>query len=113
MTDDEKEIMELKARIAELESRAVGALEFVSYDGKWPNLCSGMLCFKLGGKLYVWENPLHSNGYVEYRGPGTNYTTVEGPWVVTFPKDFPEFLRPAVTEMVNENVEHGCCGGCI
>lgn len=112
MTDDEKEIMELKARIAELESRAVGALEFVSYDGKWPSLCWGTLRFKLGAKLYVWEDALHSSGRVERRVSG-DYTTISGLWSVKFPGDFPEFLRPAVTEMVNENVEHGCCGGCI
>ncbi len=25
-------------------------VEFVSYDGKWPNLCSGVLTLKINGK---------------------------------------------------------------
>ncbi len=80
---------------------------FVSYDGDYPNLCSGTLVFRLGNKEYSWDRCLKSGG-----GLDDDYNAYEGPWTVEFPEDFQEGWRAAVTKMVNEHVPYGCCGGC-
>ena len=36
-----------------------------------------------------------------------------GDWSVEFPKDFPEELKDKVLNCINEEIPHGCCGGCI
>jgi phosphoribosylaminoimidazole-succinocarboxamide synthase len=28
-------------------------------------------------------------------------------------EEFPEELKQEATDVVNENIEHGCCGGCV
>ncbi len=78
---------------------------FISYDGAYPTLCFGVLKFKLDEKEYVWENRLLSGGSV-------SHDIAKGPWEIDFPSDFPEYFKPDVLAMVNDNVPWGCCGGC-
>lgn len=90
-------------------------IEFVKYTGKWPALCSGKLYFKVNGKEYKIKG-LVSGGEVGFKGGygGESYIN-KGPWSL-HDHDFPEELKPykrLITKMVNENVEYGCCGGCL
>ena len=87
-------------------------VEFVSYDGAYPNLYSGLLVLKINGQVREFPRYcLHSggsawfdddwNGHVEY-----------GKWSISLPEDL-EPLREEIEECVNENIPYGCCGGCL
>jgi hypothetical protein len=89
-------------------------VKFVSYDGKYPNLCSGTLVLEVNGKTYKWGN--HSG--IIYSGGGLlhNYEgTYNGEWNVDYAKINDEIkdYAEAIDACINENITYGCCGGCI
>lgn len=88
-------------------------VEFIEYDGKWPNLCSGTLSIKVNDKVYKLERVLVSGGCIR-RDDDWNMWTESGPWSLDL-DDYPELLpyEKEITDCVNDNVEYGCCGGCI
>ena len=91
-------------------------IEFVSYDGKYPVLCHGTLKIRMDGKLYELKHCLTSGGAV-YMLDGGNFDVQEGRWTVDLWRDeerYPELLPhiKEIEDLVNENVEWGCCGGC-
>ena len=94
-------------------------IEFVSYDGKYPNLCSGVLTLKVDGEEYSWNHCLGSGGRIEHDGNWNDIQIHTGPWEVHLDYDdlhhlnFTEEEINLITDLVNENVEPGCCGGCI
>lgn len=96
-------------------------VKFISYDGKWPNLCNGTLRFSVDGKPY-YGSCLLSGGYVVWNGCEK---IVEGPWRIAWDyiKDedglyiednhFDDAKKREILFQVNENVVWGCCGGCL
>ncbi len=90
-------------------------VEFVSYDGKYPCLCFGTLTIKVNGKLYRLKQAMISGGHI-CGGPDTDWNmwSEEGDWKVDL-CEHPELepYKEEITRVVNDNVEHGCCGGCI
>lgn len=83
-------------------------VEFVSYDGHYPCLCSGTLVLRIDGKIVELKGCLVSGG-----GLSEDYEAYQDEWSIDF---LPEELKPLkdiITDLVNENVEFGCCGGCI
>lgn len=90
-------------------------VEFVSYDGKYPCLCMGTLTIKVDGKAYRFNHAMLSGGHI-CGGPSTDWDmwAEEGDWEVNL-YEHPELepYKEEITRLVNENVEHGCCGGCI
>ena len=100
-------------------------IEFVSYDGKYPNLCSGTLKLKIDGKEHTFLYCLNSGGAV-YSDEDWNWRVEQGEWTFdpqisiidhgkSKSEDFnftPEEIG-LINDLVNENVEQGCCGGCI
>lgn len=89
----------------------VQKIEFVSYTGKYPCLCHGVLILKIDGKLYKFENILISGGSTDW----LSSTVTTGKWEIKEEK-LPEEIRPflkQIADVVNANVEHGCCGGCL
>ena len=89
-------------------------LKFVSYDGAYPNLCSGTLKMKLDGKIITFPSYCLSSGGSVWFDDDWSEHVEEGEWTISkFPKDFPEELKEYAQELVNENVEPGCCGGCV
>jgi hypothetical protein len=87
-------------------------IKFVSYDGKYPNLCRGTLTIEKDGERYELRNVLQSGGRNFYEHYGDGYVEM-GPWIVD-PRELPEELVDSVEEieeLVNEHVDYGCCGG--
>jgi len=92
----------------------VNRLEFISYDGKYPNLCGGTLIIKVDGNEMVFPSYcLSSGGNVSF-DDDWNEEVTQGEWTISdFPKDFPKELVSEANDLVNENIEQGCCGGCV
>ena len=97
-------------------------IEFVSYDGKYPNLCRGTLVLRIDGKEYSFRNSLDSGGMVTHDGNFNNWNVYVDEWLFSPENDFSEEIKNLnLTEaekkwiriLINENVEWGCCGGCV
>lgn len=88
-------------------------VEFISYDGKYPCLCMGTLTIKVNGKTYWLNNKMISGGCI-MRDGDWNMWSEYGDWEIDLEK-YPELepYKEEITQVVNDNVEHGCCGGCI
>ena len=96
----------------ELAKKLMGAPEFVSYNGAFPNLCSGKLVVKVRGRKWVIER-LESGGRVTF-DENWSENVSKGPWSISeWPKGFPEEYKEDVVKLVNEEVSLGCCGGCV
>ena len=93
-------------------------IEIISYDGKYPNLCSGRLTLKVGGKEYVTHPGVlcPGEGAGCSRDSDGNWTTDRGDWFI-YPEDLPKEIRryaARIESAVNESdIEKPCCGGCI
>ena len=84
------------------------------YDGSYPNLCSGQLIVAANGKVFTFPSHcLSSGGNVSF---DENWSEIvdEGDWAVNdWPTDYPEDLKEDTVEMLNAEISHGCCGGCV
>lgn len=121
--------------MAELDF-AIPKVEFVSYTGGYPTLCSGVLTVLIDGKEYKFghepcsghydrekdEFVYDDDNYQKFWRSGGRisraYNAIEGPWEEDklYSEELPETLKalvPILLQVFNENVEHGCCGGCI
>ena len=84
-------------------------VRFVSYDGKYPNLCSGTLVLAVGDKEYEFKRICVSDCG---RGEKGEWEIDEDEEYGGWPKDFPVELRMKALRVLNDNVEWGHCGGC-
>ena len=110
-------------------------IKFISYTGKYPNLCSGVFSVEIDGKEYKFGHDVgdydfkkryykndnfeqfwSSGGRVE-RSKDWDMWATNGDWELNYDKSkFPEWiidLFPQLIKVFNENVPQGCCGGCI
>ena len=103
-------------------------IKFISYDGEYPNLCRGMLKLEINGKEYIFGKEYDWVGNKWERLPDrypafwtsggfitANYTAVHDEWQLD-ESELPDELKQygkQIIEVFNENVDHGCCGGCI
>lgn len=85
-------------------------IEFVSYDGEYPTLCSGTLVIKVNGKEMALNHVMVSGGCYFYNDDDVD----QAPWCVSLEK-YPELMpyEEEIAECVNANIPYGCCGGCI
>jgi len=87
----------------------------IKYDGAYPNLCSGQLIVYVGVRKYVFPDYCMSSG----GSAGVDFSTMDdyctsGPWTIReWPKRFPKEYKKDVLDAVNNEIRHGCCGGCI
>lgn len=87
-------------------------VEFVSYNGKFPNLCRGTLVIKVNGEEISLENYLVSGERCWFDKDRVGHVE-RGNWRLSqLPNDLEQY-RDEILKVVNENVPHGCCGGCI
>lgn len=91
-------------------------LEFVGYDGGYPNLCSGNLILRLGRVIFKFErHALKSGGNVSFDDDWSEIIT-DGTWYLDedrLPEDFPPHLKWEAEFLANQHITHGCCGGCV
>ena len=90
----------------------MSSVEFVSYDGDYPNLCSGILKLRIDGKVVEFPRYCMVSGGGAYFDDNWDSYIVYGPWTVKVPEEFAP-LRSEIERVVNENVDKGCCGGCL
>lgn len=111
------------------------AVEFVSYTGKYPNLCSGTLTLRIDGKEVVFGNNCRWNETTgKYERVEEAYDTFwtsggccgfcddysdeyvcTAPWEIDvneLPEKYKEYADE-IAEVFNANVPFGCCGGCL
>ena len=87
-------------------------VEFVSYDGRYPNLCRGQLVVRIDGKEVNLGNCLISGGICYFDSDWSDIVT-SGEWNIDdLPEEYEQY-RKEIKEVANENVPFGCCGGCI
>lgn len=88
-------------------------IKFVSYDGKWPNLCRGSLTLGVDGAEMTANCKLVSGGkagFDKHRRPHIS----SGAWEILFEDDFfTKEEQEHIVHLVNRNVKWGCCGGCL
>lgn len=127
-------------------------IEFVSYEGKFPNLCEGLLVVRIDGRLYAF-NPyydsmyrsfwnrfnrtesleddsitkvsgfyLRSGGYIDWGEDGENPKIVKRKWIIDDKamklENGVRFIlsgeqKSELEKVINQNIEFGCCGGCV
>ncbi len=89
-------------------------VKFIDYTGRWPNLCSGTLTLEIEGEVVRFSYEQGNRFW--YSGGGCQgFNITREPWIIDR-DDIPEKYRKYYYEIVhvfNENVEWGCCGGCI
>lgn len=95
-------------------------VKFVSYTGKYPCLCTGLLTLEIDGKEVTFGNDFvkckgefpafwQSGGYLD-----KDYNAHCDEWQIDV-QEIPEQFRPYAAEIdraFNDNVRYGCCGGC-
>lgn len=98
-------------------------VNFVSYTGSYPNLCSGVLTLEIDGKEITFGYGFNSKDESTYRpfwsSGGGLMPNYEGAWqgewqidVERIPEQFRKYAAE-IDQVFNDNVEWGCCGGCI
>lgn len=98
-------------------------VEFVSYDGKYPCLCFGKLVVNIDGKEVSfgyssgcdYTKFWYSGGNCGFNHDYSESYVNSGPWIVD-EDDLPEEYKSYAKELMyvlNDNVEFGCCGGCL
>lgn len=128
-------------------------IEFVSYDGKFPTLCEGLLVVRIDGRMYAFspysnesmyrsfwnrynrmevleDNSitkvfgfyLESGGRIDWGDDGESPKIVEGKWTIDDEtmklENGVRFIlsgeqKSELEKVINQNIEFGCCGGCI
>ena len=82
-------------------------LTFVSYDGKYPNLCSGQLILAIDGVPVVFPKHCLSSGGSVCFDDNWNEDVQQGELDISdYPKDFPDELKREAVELVNNHVDH-------
>jgi hypothetical protein len=86
----------------------------ITYDGAYPNLCSGTLIVKIGEQEWTFPDySLSSGGSISFDEDWQENVT-SGEWSISeWPKDFPEDLKEEVLDAINAEIPWGCCGGCV
>lgn len=87
-------------------------VEFVSYDGDFPNLCSGTLVLRIDGEKVMFPKYCMCSGGSVRFDEHWNGCVDNGDWSVVVPNQYTD-IKDEIERCVNENVKHGCCGGCL
>lgn len=123
------------------KSNDTSRVKFISYTGEYPSLCNGVLTLEIDGKQYKFGHNYsnhhydkNGNGYFSDEDPTNpnfdrfwysggsvsadedwNWDIREGEWAIHVDKLPEQFWDVAaeIDKAFNNNVEYGCCGGCV
>ena len=102
-------------------------VKFISYTGRYPNLCRGVLTLEIDGIEYTfgydyrcsktcnYSSFWHTGGRCGFTNNYQNSYVNTGEWEIDC-NDLPDEFKKYATEIdkvFNENVDYGCCGGCL
>lgn len=100
-------------------------VKFVSYTGRYPNLCRGVLTLLIEGKevrfghnYMIYDSWKTDGNYDAFWSSGggldSNYCAYKGEWEIDVEKLPEEYKKYAteIDEIFNSEVPYGCCGGC-
>ncbi len=113
--------------LVNFEENKIDIVQFISYTGEYPCLCMGVLTLKIEGEIVKFGHDGTSaddNNYDRFWSSGGScffigdyeeevVTTDE--WVIDA-EEIPEKYRKyalIIAKVFNDNVRHGCCGGCL
>lgn len=86
----------------------------IEYDGKYPCLCMGHLKVYINDTIYDFGKFCLTSGGSIHRNDDWDMWATQGKWAIEeFPPNFPNEFKDDVINKVNEEIPHGCCGGCI
>ena len=98
-------------------------IKFINYTGEYPSLCCGVLTLQINGTNYTFGAGVNDDGSKPdfsgfwHSGGGLthDFDRYTGEWSVNLNELPNQFRKYAfeINKVFNENVEHGCCGGCI
>ena len=109
-------IMDANLAVGEDSKKKENNVKFISYDGKFPNMCSGTLILSIDGKKVTFgkngENPHFWYSGVIFENPN-DYR--KGTWQVNESFIPNEYLcyKKELKEIVRKYLPQGCCGGCL
>lgn len=94
-------------------------VKFVSYTGKWPNLCDGIVVLEIDGKEVKFgsdyiDETVQYDKFWKSGGHCSMRSVTKSEWEISV-SELPEEYRQYAAEIdavFNANVEYGCCGGC-
>lgn len=87
-------------------------VKFISYNGSYPNLCSGALIIEIDGVIHKLKNGCLSSGGDVWFDNNSEEHVDSGLWSVTVPNALIQY-KSEIEKLANENVQLGCCGGCV
>ena len=113
----------LKGKMKDTEKH----VKFISYTGKYPNLCSGILTLEIDGNTVTFGSKYLAKGNKTKEpdfnkfwesGGSTDWrknAVEESEWVIDIDRLPGQYKKYAyeIDIVFNANVEHGCCGGCL
>ena len=93
-------------------------VEFVSYSGRYPNLCRGDLVLRIDGEEIKIERysgqfrvEMHSGGNVTFDSDWQEEVT-DGPWSIEVSDDL-KCIEEKILDCIQGKIPNGCCGGCV
>jgi hypothetical protein len=96
-------------------------VEFISYTGDYPNLCTGKLTLKVDDKYYCfgYDEPYNrfwrTTGSCSFNEDYSESEVSEGPWEINednLPTELKQYSKE-ILDLLNKNIPYGCCGGCL
>lgn len=108
-------------------------INFIKYTGKYPNLCSGAFFININGQtvcfggnygnynktiddIEYYDSFWYSGGSCGFCNNYSESYVKSGEWEFEDIKHFPKKYRKyynEICEIFQDNVQEGCCGGCL
>lgn len=109
------------------DTNCTSHVEFMSYTGSYPNLCSGILTVKIDGKIVKFGHDLskydcdtgkykdnNEDKFWHSGGRCGRHGIEKDEWEI-HEDEVQEKYRKYIVELdyvINSNIPFGCCGGC-